>query len=181
MYVLASHLQKLPVMALQDGRVLAVTAALIIDGHSLNTLALRCKAGRWRSAEAVVLLRDIRQIARDCVLIDSFEDIEDLSEIVRLDRVAADKVKIIGKRVKTEAGKTLGKVEDFSLDSRSGELHKLYVHQSVMKSLLFNNLVIDRTQIVRHDAKTIVVKDAVLGLPHSLVKHAAVKQQPAQP
>lgn len=125
------------------------------------------------------MLRDIRQVARDCILINSFEDIEDIGEIVRLERAAKENVTIIDKKVITEGGSKLGRVEDYSFEASSGELHKLYVQQSLMKNLLFNNLVIDQSQIVSHNASQIVVKEAVITSATPLRKTRPLRQ-PAQ-
>lgn len=165
MYVLAKHLVKQPVISLQLGETVATTNGLVVNGPDLRVMAVSCKAGRWGRSQAVILLRDIRQIARDCLLIDSFEDIEDLSEIIRLQAIADRQDTIFGKMVMTQSGQRLGSVDDFSIDPHNGLLHKLYVNQSLMKSLTFNSLVIERSQIANYTSKAIVVRDAYVTKP----------------
>lgn len=165
MYVLAKHLTKLPIISLQLGETVATTNGLVINGPDLRVMAVRCNAGRWRRNQAVILLSDIRQIARDCLLIDSFEDIEDLNEIIRLEAVASRQDTLFRKMVMTQGGQRLGTVDDFSIDPNNGLLHKLYVSQSLMKSLTFNSLVIERSQIANYTSKAIVVRDAYVTKP----------------
>lgn len=160
MYLLASQLKNLPIMSLQTGQSIAVVDRPIFDAASLEVMALRCTIGRYRRHEGVVLLRDVRQFAADCIIIDSFDEIEDPHEIVRLRAAAEQDFEPIGKTVASESGQHLGKVEDYTINLKTYLLQKLYVHQSLMKSLLFNNLVIDRTQIIDITPKQITVKDA---------------------
>ncbi len=160
-------------MSLQTGQPIAVVKRPIINEHNLEVVALQCDVGRRRKA-SVILMRDVRQFAADCVIIDSFDDIEDAGEIVRLGEVMKRRFDPIGKQVVSEGGQKLGKVEDYTINLKTYMLQKLYVHQSLMKSILFNSLVIDRTQIIDVSQKQFTVKDAVeteaplaQALPHS--------------
>jgi sporulation protein YlmC with PRC-barrel domain len=161
MYLLANQLKDLPVMSLQTGQPIAVVKQPIISPSNLEIVALQCDIGRGgRRRTSVILLRDVRQFATDCVIIDSFDDIEDASEIVRLQAVMEHRFDPVGKQVVSESGQKLGKVEDYTINLKTYMLQKLYVHQSLMKSILFNNLVIDRTQIIDVSQKQFTVKDA---------------------
>jgi len=160
MYLLANQLKDLPVMSLQTGQPIAIVRQPIINQHNLEVVALRCDVGRRRQT-SVILLRDVRQFATDCVIIDSLDDIEDAAEIVRLREVMECRFNPVGKQVVNVAGQKLGKVEDYTINLKTYMLQKLYVHQSLMKSILFNNLVIDRTQIIDVSQKQFTVKDAI--------------------
>src|SRR5258708_6832804 len=104
MYVLASQLSGLPVISLQTGQAIAVAERPIINAANLESMALRCNLGGRRRQASVILLRDIRQFASDCIVIDSFDEIEDAGEIVRLRDVAERDFDPIGKLVVNESG-----------------------------------------------------------------------------
>lgn len=95
-------------------------------------------------------------------------------EIVRLRDVFKQNYDPVGKAVVNESGQRLGKVENYTINLHTFMLQKLYVHQSLMKSLLFNNLVVDRTQIIDVTDKQITVRDASVVEP----KLAAPAVQP---
>jgi uncharacterized protein YrrD len=160
MYALANKLHGLPVMSLQTGQSIATITHPIINASDLEVMALQCVIGRMRRDHGVILMRDIRQLSSDCVIIDSFDEIEDPNEIVRLRTIAERNFNPIGKLVVNESGLRLGKVEDFTINLKTHMLQKLYIHQSLMKSILFNSLVIDRTQIIEITAKQFTVRDA---------------------
>jgi sporulation protein YlmC with PRC-barrel domain len=68
----------------------------------------------------------------------------------------------INKTVVNESGDKLGRVDDYTINLKTYMLQKLYVHQSLMKSIIFNNLVIDRTQIIEVTPKQFTVRDATI-------------------
>jgi uncharacterized protein YrrD len=174
MYVLASQLQTLPVMSLQTGQAIATVERPIFNIADLEIMALRCNIGTYRRREGVILLRDVRQFATDCIIIDSFDEIEDPLEIVRLREAAEQNFDPIAKLVVNESGHQLGKIEDYTINLKTFMLQKLYVQQSLMKSLLFNNLVIDRTQVIDISPKQITVRDA--GVKESLMPSKPLPQ-----
>ena len=171
MYILASKLQNLPIMSLQSGQAIAVAERPVVNPMNLEVMAMRCMIGKMRRGHGVVLMRDIRQFSSDCLIIDSFDEIEDPKEIVRLRDVAERNFNPIGRMVVNESGQRLGKVEDYTINLKTSMLQKLYVHQSLMKSILFNSLVIDRTQIIEVTAKQFTVRDASVTEP-SLTRQA---------
>jgi uncharacterized protein YfaS (alpha-2-macroglobulin family) len=140
-------------------------------------MALRCNlGGGFRRQEGVILVRDVRQFASDCIIIDSFDEIEDAKEIVRLREAAERDFDPVGKVVVNESSHRLGKVEDYTINLKTYMLQKLYVHQSLMKSILFNNLVIDRTQIIDITPKQFTVRDASIKEPILNAKPVPTKQ-----
>jgi len=165
MYILANQLRDLPVMSLQTGQSIAATERPIINPFDLEVMAVQCYVGRVRRSRGVILMRDIRQFSSDCIIIDSFDEIENPSEIVRLREVVERQFDPVGKLVVNESGHRLGKVEDYTINLKTFMLQKLYVHQSLMKSILFNSLVIDRTQIIEVNDKQFTVRDASVSEP----------------
>ncbi len=160
MFMLASHLGNMPVMSMQTGEAIAVLVRPLIDLSSLNVIALRCKGARTPTS-SVILLRDVRQFASDCIIVDSFDDIVDAREIVRLRSIISTDFNPVDKPVFTDSSHHLGKVEDYTINLETYDLQKLYIHQSLIKSVIYNNLVIDRSQISNVTSKRIVVRDAV--------------------
>jgi hypothetical protein len=175
MYTLASQLVELPIMSLQLGLPIARPTSLIINPTTLEVMAMGCKPLQGNEDEGVVLLRDVRQFANDCIIIDGLDEIEQLDDIVRLRELGRHRFNPVDKLVVDESGQRLGKVEDYTINLKTFLVQKLYVHQSLMKSILFNNLVIDRTQIIDVTPKRFTVRDAsthqpllqAKSLPHS--------------
>lgn len=175
MLILASQIQNAPILSIRNGHPVAVAGKMLINADKLEVAAVFCKSPGWRGDNHVLLLRDIREYSRSGIIIDSLEDIEDIGEIIRLGDVMERNYQIAGKHVVTESDHKLGKVEDYSVDTISNTIQKIYIKPSLLKNLMVNNLVIDRTHIVRADDDKIIVSDASLKTP------AKAKAAPAPP
>lgn len=165
MLVLASQVKNSPILSIRNGHAVAQTGDMLVDADRLEVAAIFCTSGSWRKNNHVLLLRDIREFSHSGLIIDSLEDIEDIGEIVRLNDLVNRNYQVIGKAVVTENGTKLGKVEDYSIDTISNLIQKLYIKPSLLKNLMVNNLVVDRANIIRTDDKQIVVSDATLKSP----------------
>ncbi len=165
MYVLASSLHNLPIISLLNGQIVSTVQEPVVNPDNLEIVAVFCGSNTWRKRTSVIMARDIREIAREGLVIDSLDDIEDPSEIVRLKTVIDKQYKPVGASVMTQSGTKLGKVDDFAIDTLSYKIQKLYLKQSLLKNLLLNNLVVDRAQIIDVTPQTIIVKDAIITKP----------------
>lgn len=175
MYVLASQLRNLPIVGLQTGQEVGTVMRPLVRADSLDIPALYCKIHGGRPEKRyVILMRDIRQHANDCVIVDSHEDIEEAGEIVRLQQAINNDYDPINKLVVNEDGTRLGRVEDYTLNIGSHRIQKLYVHQPFWRSILFHNLVIDRSQIIDINTKQITVRDA--SIKQLLPRHKVVPE-----
>lgn len=161
MYTLASKLSGLPVMSLQTGETVAIISAPIIDPSHLTLIAYRCE-GPDHGQILVLMVRDIRQMALDCVIVDSEEELAEASDIIRVKTLIDQNFTPMNKPVATELGRRLGKVEDYTLNLEANHVQKLYVKPPIWRAWLSSNLVIDRTQIIDVTSHQITVRDATI-------------------
>ena len=162
MYALASKLIPLPVLSLQTGANVATIKGLILDPATLETVAFTCIIPGQVGPEIALMLRDIRELALDCVIIDSEDDLTELEDIVRIKALSKNKFTLNGKVVVSDMGRRLGKVEDFTINIETNKVQKLYVQQSIIHSFFGASLIVDRTQILDVSPKQIIVREATL-------------------
>ncbi|MFI5240387.1 MAG: hypothetical protein ACHQUB_01610 [Candidatus Saccharimonadia bacterium] len=177
MYILGSSLINLPILSLQSGQPIAFVSSPIIKPETLEIVAIFLQSGTWRKNTAVVLARDIREITREGLIIDSLDDIEDASEIVRLQAVITQKFNPMGLLVVDQSGNNLGKVEDYTVDAVSYKIQKLYLKQSLLKNMLLNNVIVDRSQIIDIQPTKIVVRDATVKESHGSLSARPIPQE----
>lgn len=164
MYSLSSQITGLPVISLQTGEIVALTRQPIVNPDDLEVVAFHCETTRQKSGK-VMMARDVRQTAKDCLIIDNEDELSDAEDIVRLSELIARNYSPLEKIVFTQAGRRLGKVEDFTLNLNSHRIQKLYVRQSLLQSFKGSSLIIDRSEIVDVSGKRIVVRDATVKNP----------------
>jgi len=165
MLILASQIHDAPILSILNGHPVATAGKMLINADKLEVAALFCKSPGWRGYDHVLLLRDIREYSHSGIIIDSLEDIEDIGEIIRLGDIVERDYQVVGKPVVTESGHKLGKAEDYSVDSGNNLIQKIYIRPSLLKNLMVNNIVIDRTNIIKAEDDKITVSDASLKTP----------------
>jgi sporulation protein YlmC with PRC-barrel domain len=157
MLVLANNLQTLPVVSLQDGRLLASVCGLMVEKSSLGVIAFRCK--EKKENDLILMGRDVRFVARDCILVNNRDALSNPKDIVRLPTMEKMSYDPIGKQIVTVGGQKLGKVDNYTVDLNAGRIQKLYARPHILQSWLGSSIIIDRTQITELNDREIIVND----------------------
>lgn len=166
MLVLASEILDLPVLGLQTGTKLATVSDIVIARETGMVLGLSVGNNQ------VIVSNDIREVQPDMVVIDSYEDLTDTEDVMRIYEVLKEKFSLMGMHVETEMGSKIGKVYDYAINLKGSKLAKLYVRPNMIKSLLADENIIDVKQIVTINKDKIVVKDGTKKLPAAVVQPA---------
>jgi sporulation protein YlmC with PRC-barrel domain len=154
----------LPIISLQTSEAVALARSPIIDIATLEIQAFHCRGAQGHQP-LLLMTRDIRQMATDCIIIDSADELADPSDIIRLQQLIEDAYSPIGKMVISDAGRKLGTVDDYSINLDTNRVQKLYVRGGILSSWLGTNLAIDRTQIIDITPQKITVREATIKSP----------------
>lgn len=133
---------KHPITAVKD---------IVIDPETGKLLALIVNLSR----NLVIAPQDILYWG-DQIQVHTHDSIIEGNEILRVEEVQKKGIRIFNNRVVTKDGKDLGKVYDFTIDSRETALKKLYVAKSILG-------------LVRYDGRIIPAKEIVEILPRKIV------------
>jgi uncharacterized protein YrrD len=172
MYVLSSQLTNIPIISLQTGETVTQLKSLVIDMSTLEIVAVVC--GKMKEyPDPILMVRDVRQIASDCLIIDTEDDIGSASDVVRLKEPLLAAYSPIGAGVISHMQRPIGKVEDFTINTESLKIQKFYVRRPIWRSWLGSSLIIAREQIVDVTAKKIIVREATVDAPSVLPKHVS--------
>jgi sporulation protein YlmC with PRC-barrel domain len=161
MYVRSSKLINLPVISLQSGDAVAWIRRPVIEMTTFNILALECDSPNHPQA-AILTTNDIRQLAPDCVIIDSEDELTEPDDIIRLQPFIKASYAPIDSSVVTDSGHKLGRVEDYSINLDTSQIQRLYVHPPLFHLWLGTNHTIDRSQIIDITPGRITVRDATI-------------------
>ena len=160
MLLLHNRLVEVPVMSLQTGAQIGVTAEPIIDPRKLNIVAFYCEGPNIDFSPAILHISDIREIGSLGIIVDGADDIMPPDDLVRLQEVLDFHFELVGKHVVDTAGMKMGKVDTYSVDPNSFYIMKLHVKPNLLQSLTAAELLIDRSQIETVNDKHVVVKRA---------------------
>lgn len=158
MILLSASLLNRPVMSLRTGGHVATIEAAIINPNNLKIEGFYCQ-DHFSKKTLVLLTQDIRDVLDEGFVINDHDVLAEQSDLVRLKSILAIKFELLGKTVETTAKHKVGKVSDYAADNQSFYIQKLYVGQSLLKSLSSGQLSVDRSQIVEITNKRIIIKE----------------------
>ncbi len=161
MLKLSETFKALPVMSLRTTSQVATVIEPIINPNNLRIEGWYCQDSLDKS-RLVLLSKDIRDLLPQGFIVDDHEVLTEPEELVRLREVIDIAFVIDGKPVVTVNGNKLGKVNDYAVETTGFMIQKIYVGQSLLKSLSGGNLSIDRSQITEITPRKIVVQDLVI-------------------
>lgn len=164
MLQLSSALLNKSVMSLRTGQPIATVTAAIFNPNNLKIEGFYCQ-DRFDKQELVLLYQDIREVLPIGYVVNDFEVLVNPEELIRLKAVLELNYEIIGKPVQTISKNKVGKVSDFATETETMFVQKLYVSQSILKSLTGGSLSIDRTQINEITPKKIIINELAKTAP----------------
>ena len=144
-------------MSLQTGGPVARTVLPVIDPNNLKIEGFYCLTNDRQ--QQILLSQDIRDILSQGIVVNDHTVLTDESDLVRLQDILRIKYAVLGKKVVTQNGRKLGKVEDYACDTQSMYIQKLYVVPTFIKGLAGGQLGVDRSQIVEITNDKIIVQD----------------------
>ena len=164
MLKLSGSLLNKSVLSLRTGGPVGTVLGPIINPDNLKVEGFYCQA-RNEKRILVLLYQDIRDLLPQGFVINDFDVLTEPDELVRLKKVLDIDYELIGKQVITRSKEKVGKVNDFAIETETMYIQKIYVAQSLLKSLAGGSLSIDRNQIVETTPRNIIISDLMKTAP----------------
>lgn len=150
------------VLSLRTGSPIAQMVGPIINPDNLKIEGFYCEDYEEKK-QSILLYQDIRDVLPQGVVVNDFDALSDPSELVRLKKVLDLEFELIGKPVETLSKDKVGKVNDYAFETATMYIQKIYVSQSILKSLTGGSLSIDRNQIQEITPKRVIINDLLQG------------------
>ncbi len=149
----------MPILSLRTGTEVALIKQPLINPDNLKIEGFFVQDLFDKKKNLVLLIQDIREILNNGLAINDHENLVSPIELHRHRKIIDNNISLINKPVITLSKKKLGRLVDYAVDDGSFFIQKLYINQSILQNLLGSSLILDRTQIVDVNNRTITVKD----------------------
>ena len=159
----ASILNK-SILSLRTGMPIATITAPIFNPNNLKIEGFYCQ-DRFDKKELVLLHQDIREMLPQGYVVNDHDVLVEPSELIRLKEVLEIGFELIGKHVETISKVKVGKVSDYAVETETMFVQKIYVSQSILKSLTGGSLSIDRSQINEITPRRIIINELLKTAP----------------
>ena len=164
MLQLSASLINKNVLSLRTGAPIATVVAPIFNPNNLKIEGFYCQ-DRFDKRELILLYQDIRDTLPSGYVVDDHEVLVEANELIRLKDVIELNYELIGKHVETIAKEKVGKVSDYATEMETMFVQKIYVSQSILKSLTGGSLSIDRTQVNEITSKKVIINELLKTAP----------------
>lgn len=164
MLQLSASLLNRSVLSLRTGSVIATISGPIINPDNLKIEGFYCQ-DRFDKKELVLLCQDIRDMLPKGYVVNDHDVLAEPEDLIRLQKVMELNFELIGKPVVTVDKEKVGKVSDYAAETGTMYIQKLYVSQSIIKSLAGGSLSIDRSQVQEITPRRIIISELIKKAP----------------
>jgi sporulation protein YlmC with PRC-barrel domain len=158
MLQLSAALANKPILSLRTSTPIATVTAPIFNPNNLKIEGFYCQ-DRFNKKELVLLYQDIREQVPQGFVVNDHDVLAEPSELVRLKEILELDFELLGKPVETVSKHKVGKVSDYAVEMETFYVQKLYVSQSIFKSLAGGSLSIDRSQVQEITPRRIIINE----------------------
>ncbi len=103
----------------------------------------------------------------ESIKVHNGESIINANEVLRVENVLKNQIKVMSNKVYTKNDEYLGKVIDFSVDNKSYLLKSLYVAKGILGLLRYQSRIIPYKDIIEIKKDKIIVKDVMKKIKES--------------
>lgn len=150
----AKNLINLPIASEEDQEKVGEIIDIVIEPENGRVLGFLVKAGGMFSTVKALSVVDVRDWDPNGIVTRTFENIVEPKEIIRLNELYEKKIILLNMKAKTESGKSLGKVENYLIDTETEMVVKYY-----LKDLLGNTRVLSNDKVIEITDEVVFLDD----------------------
>ena len=158
MLLVSEFLLNATVLSLRTGGVIGETTGYLINPNNLKVEGFWCNYIAT-SHPLILLEQDIRDISTKGILVNDHDVLSEPEELIRLKDILQLNFTLLNKSVETKNKEKVGKVKDFSIETKSYYVEKLYVTKPIYQNLAGGQISIDRNQIIEVTDNKIIIKE----------------------
>lgn len=171
----------LPVFSIKEGQKLGQVKELVIDhdNKSISGLIIQSK-GIFRE-DRVIPYGKIKNIGQEAIIVETHTSLERKTNLPQIVEAINNPIEIIGTKILTEGGISLGRVCEYYFQSETGEISNLEIGGNLVEGFFKGQtfLPISEVVIIGKDAiitkdnaeDTLSVSDRKIGNPLSTLNH----------
>ena len=148
----------MPVYSINEGQYVGSVKELVMDPRQKCLIALLVEQRPWGKNEKIIPFSKVRNIGDDAITIDKSSCAERKTNMPQILHYLQQPASINGVKVLTDGGKTVGKVEEYYLDTQNGKIS----HLKIGGSFFGSRLSLSAEDIVTIAARAIIVANRAL-------------------
>ncbi len=157
--IAAKNLLGLPVYSVSEGEEIGHIRRVIINPQAKGIMGLAVDTKSRQKDLRLIAFEKVHGIGNDAVTIGDKENAQKATSLPQMLHWLQQPMKIVGSRIITEGGSTLGRAEEYYIDCKSGIITRLDITGKNKSTLFAGKTTIKGEHIITIGAATIVVKN----------------------
>jgi len=126
----------LPIISLQEGQQIGHVKSLILDAATKSLAAIVVDTKGFFKDQRIIPYSRVVSVGEDAITIDKESHVEKTSSLPGLLDLVKEKLTIIGTKMVTETGKTLGIADEYYVDPESGKITQIEISGGKIEGFL---------------------------------------------
>lgn len=157
------------VIAKRQKLLIGKVVEIIINPADGKLAGLLIEEGRTKGKIKALAEKDIFGFGQGLILIDDYNNLGEIKDIVRIKKLSDEGIKIVKIKVYTVSGFYLGKVRDYTIDLAAKKIARLYINPKFFGQLT-SDLVVGSEMIVTIKKEQITVIDRAVKIKDKPLK-----------
>lgn len=137
----------LPIVSLSEGQHIGYVKSLVIDARTKSLAALIIDPKGFFKDQRIIPYNKVVSVGDDAITIDKGSYVEKSTNLPEIITLIKEKLSIIGTRVITQNGKTLGVAEEYYVDPETGGITQVEISGGKLEGLLNGKAMLDAEHI----------------------------------
>ncbi|NLI93909.1 MAG: photosystem reaction center subunit H [Peptococcaceae bacterium] len=147
----------LPIISLKEGQQIGYVRNLVIDPRTKAVAALIVDPKGFFKEQRIIPFNKVVSIGENAITVSTESQAEKATNLPDILELLKEKTAIIGIKVITAAGKTLGIIEEFYIDSEDGSIACLEVSDGKIEGLFYGKARLRADDILTIGSDVVVV------------------------
>lgn len=126
----------LPIISLSEGQHIGYVKGLVIDANTKSLAALVIDPKGFFKDQRIIPYGKVISVGEDAITIDKGVHVEKSASLPEILSLIKEKLSIIGTRVITQSGKTLGIAEEYYINPETGAITQIEISGGKLEGLL---------------------------------------------
>ncbi|MDP4125426.1 MAG: PRC-barrel domain-containing protein [Bacillota bacterium] len=143
----------LPIISLKEGQQIGYVKNIILDATTKSLAAIVVDPKGFFKDQRIIPYSKVISVGDDAITIDKESHVEKASNLPELFDLVKEKLTIIGTKMVTETGKTLGTADEYYVDPQTGKITHIEISGGKLEGFLSGKALISADYIttIGHD------------------------------
>ncbi len=148
----------LPIISLSEGQHIGYVKNLVLNSKSKSLAALVVDPKGFFKEQRIIPYSKVISVGDDAITIDKGSYVEKSTNLPEMLELLKEKSNLIGSKVVTETGKTLGIIEEYHIDPENGQIMQIEISGGKIEGFFNGKALLSAEHIVTIGQDIIIVQ-----------------------